>query len=190
MERFGKEFQKRRASNAAAIEAAFGVTLDNPPTSDPRPRYRIIRPGNVTTIFTIGYEKRDIDGLISLLHDAGVGLLADIRQKPFSRVACFRSRPLSGYCENVGIEYRNWPELGSTDELRNELKATGDFKRFENRFRKHVANVGQAALEELAVEAGKKSTALLCYERLHEECHRSTVAAMLADILDAAIVAL
>jgi uncharacterized protein (DUF488 family) len=190
MERFGKEFQKRRASNAAALEAAFGIALDSSPNFSPTPRYRTIRQGSATTIFTIGYEKRDIDGLISLLHDAGIDLLADIRQRPVSRVACFREGPLSRYCENAGIEYRNWPTLGSTDELRDKLKATGDFKRFEGRFRKHVAKVGRAALEELAAEAGKKSTALLCYERLHEECHRSAVAEMLADILDATIVAL
>ncbi|NNM88825.1 MAG: DUF488 family protein, partial [Phycisphaerae bacterium] len=44
--------------------------------------------------------------------------------------------------------------------------------------------------EELAAEAKKKSTALLCYERLHEECHRGIVAELLADMLDAGIVAM
>jgi uncharacterized protein (DUF488 family) len=49
---------------------------------------------------------------------------------------------------------------------------------------------GGEELERLAGVAKSKSTALLCYERLHEDCHRSIVADMLADLLDAGIVAI
>ncbi|GEM_PF-541646 len=190
MEHFGKEFAKRRSANGAAFERAFGIAVATPSSTGQSTSYRTIREGGATTIFTIGYEKRDGEGLISLLMDAGIELLADIREKPMSRVPDFRAAALRGFCENAGIEYRSWPELGSTEKLRENLKATGDFKRFENGFRSYILRSGQRALEELAVEAKKKPTALLCYERRHEECHRSTVAELLADMMDAGIVAM
>ena len=190
MQRFGREFAKRRIANIATLERALGVAA-LPLSATSRPTaYRTIRAGGKVTIFTVGYEKRDGEGLVSLLVDAGIQLLADIREKPMSRVPDFRAAALRGFCENAGIEYRGWPALGSTEKLREELKATGDFKRFESAFRIHVIRSGQHALEELAAAARKKSTALLCYERFHEECHRSTVAELLADILDAGIVAI
>jgi uncharacterized protein (DUF488 family) len=190
MERFGKEFARRRSVNGAAIERAFGVAVAASATTGQSTTYRTVRAGGRTTIFTIGYERRDGEELISLLRNAGVELLADIREKPFSRVPDFRAGALRGFCNNAGIEYRSWPELGSTGKLRENLKATGDFKRFESGFRSHLLMRGQQSLEELATEAKKKATVLLCYERRHEECHRSTVAELLADRLDAGIVAM
>ena len=152
--------------------------------------YRTIRPGGPVIIFTIGYEQRKGAELISMLRGAGVGLLADIREKPMSRLSDFRGKALRGFCETAGIEYRHWSELGSTEKLRDHLKDTGDFKRFEAGVRRHILRQGKPALAELAAAARHKPTALLCYERLHEECHRSTVAEMLADMLDAGLVAL
>ena len=190
MQRFGNEIAKRRSRNAAAIERAFGIAVAEPLAPHRGGHYRTIREGGAVTIFTIGYEKRDGESLISLLKDAGIEMLADIREKPISRVPDFRAAALRGFCENAGIEYRSWPELGSTEKLRENLKATGDFKRFESGFRRHVQQHGKISLANLANEAKEKSTALLCYERLHEECHRSTVAELLADILDAGIVAM
>ena len=190
MEHFGKEFAKRRSANAAAIGQAFGLSVAEPLATGRASNYRTIRVGGPVTIFTVGYEKRDGEGLISLLMDAGIELLADIREKPMSRLPDFRAAGLRGFCANAGIEYRHWSELGSTEKLRNRLKETGDFKQFETGFRRHVLRQGKTALAELAAAARQKSTAILCYERRHEECHRSTVAEMLADMLGAGIVAL
>ena len=44
---------------------------------------RTVREGNGGRIFTIGYERRDGNELVSLLRGAGVEMLADIREKPF-----------------------------------------------------------------------------------------------------------
>ena len=127
---------------------------------------------------------------MSLLRDAGVDVLADIREKPMSRVADFRAAALRGFCEQAGIAYEGWPELGSTEEQRDKLKATGDFKSFERQFRAYIVKHGSDALDRLAEEAKLSSIALLCYERQHEECHRSVVADLLADRLNATVIAI
>ena len=181
---------ERKWRNSAEIQRDFGVGISGVASAPAGTHYRIIRPGEQTVIFTIGYEKRDGEGLIALLQGAGVEMLADIRGKPFSRVPDFREAALRGYCENARIQYSHWPKLGSTEQLRDALKSSGDFSRFERGFRKHMKTYGGEELERLAGKARSKPTALLCYERLHEDCHRSIVAEMLADLLDAGIVAI
>lgn len=181
---------ERKWRNSAEIQRDFGVSISGTGSASAGTHYRIIRPGGRAVIFTIGYEKRDGEGLIALLQDASVEMLADIREKPFSRVPDFRAAALRGYCENARIQYTHWPRLGSTEPLRDALKSSGDFSRFERGFRKHMKKYGGEELERLAGKARSKPTALLCYERLHEDCHRSIVAEMLADLLDAGIVAI
>jgi uncharacterized protein (DUF488 family) len=189
MTTFSEQFNKRRTANVASIKKAFGV--DVPDVSDTSSRYRTIREGSANiTIFTIGYERRDGEGLMSLLRDAGVDILADIREKPMSRVADFRASALQQFCENAGIAYQGWPGLGSTESQRDNLKQTGDFAKFAGNFRTYMLKRGKSDLDELAAIAKRKSVALLCYERQHEECHRSIVADLLADRLEASIVAL
>jgi uncharacterized protein (DUF488 family) len=128
--------------------------------------------------------------LISLLRDAGVGVLADVREKPVSRVADFRAASLEHLCKEAGISYMGWPGLGSTEAQRDELKETGDFKKFESQFRAHMLKNAKDDLDKIAAVAKRRSVALLCYERLHEDCHRSVVADLMADRLKATVVAL
>jgi uncharacterized protein (DUF488 family) len=187
MERFGHELEKRKAANAKVFQKAFGVTNSE---DGKIPLFRTIRAGGGVTIFTVGYEKRSAEGLMSLLRNAGVEVLADIREKPMSRVADFRSSALRGFCEHAGIVYESWPELGSTEEQRDDLKESGDFGAFERTFRKYIVKSCEEPLRKLAEKAKQKPVALLCYERLHEECHRSVVADLIADRLNAGVIAI
>ena len=187
MHSFSDEIAKKRAANGKTFQKAFGVALSD---SDKPSQFRTIRTGGKVTIFTVGYEKRSGEELMSMLRNAGVEVLADIREKPVSRVADFRGSALREFCEQAGIAYEGWPELGSTEKQRDDLKETGDFKAFERRFRSHVVKFCEEALAKLSESAKKKTVALLCYERLHEECHRSVVADLVADRLIASVVAI
>lgn len=180
------ENSSRRAANAKAL-AAFGVAelSDNG-----RGRYRVVREGGAVTVFTIGYERRDGEELIALLLDAGVDHLADVRDKPRSRKPDFRAGALKARCEDAGIEYGAWVALGSTEAQRQRLHESGDLARFHRTFRAYAKRSLDEPLCQLAKVAKKKSIALLCYERSHEECHRSVVADLLADRLSASITAI
>lgn len=183
---FGEGFAKRRDANGAAL-SAFGMAQ---PQALAASSYREVRPGSGPVIFTIGYEKRDSDGLISCLRDAGVDVLVDVRERPFSRKVDFRRGPLQAACEQAGIEYEAWTALGSTGHQRDALRESGDFSVFRKRFRELVKRGRTEEIEALAELASNRQVALICYERCHDECHRSIVAEFVAALIDGAIVAI
>jgi uncharacterized protein (DUF488 family) len=153
---------------------------------------RVVRPasGKKPTIFTIGYEQRDGKEFIRDLKKAGVEYVADVRAKPLSHKPEFRMKALKALCEKSGLVYASWTRLGATPAQREKLKETGDLGAFFRSFRKHAKATMDGPLDELAAVAKKTPVALLCYERAHDECHRSVIAEMLADRLDAGITAI
>ena len=179
------EIEKRRAANAKKL-AGFGVSA----AATIGGVVKVVREGASVTIFTVGYERRDGEGLMSVLRDQGIKAIADIRERPTSRRPDFRAAALHVLCEAAGIEYQLWTALGSTVEQRDELQVSGDFRSFANRFREHALRTMQPDLARLAESVKLTSTALLCYERLHEDCHRSVIAELLAETLNATVIAI
>jgi uncharacterized protein (DUF488 family) len=153
-------------------------------------RQRIVRQGNGIRIFTIGYEQRNGEECIASLLEAGVDTLVDVRERPFSRKPDFRKAAIDDRCRAAGLAYESWPRLGSTAHQRKQLWETRDFRTFARRYRDFARRRRAAELDGLAGLAARKTIALICYERAHEECHRSIVADLLADRLDATIVAI
>ena len=178
---------KRRTANSRSLDALLAGSN----ASDTGSGYRVVRQGNGTTIFTIGYERRDGAELIASLVDAGVRLLVDVRERPISRKPDFRKSALEARCEAAGFLYQSWTELGSTEHQRGQLRNTGDLSEFKRRFRDFARRGRSAALDSLgALAKKKKQIALICYERLHEECHRSIIADLVAERIDATVVAI
>jgi len=176
--------EQRRAKNARGL-AAFGVQ-----TAGTGEHIRTVRSGSAVTIYTVGYERRDGEELMSILRDQGIKALADIRQRPMSRKPDFRAAALRGFCAEAGIEYQAWPMLGSTDEQREDLQSSGDFAAFAQQFRAYAKKNMDADLRRLAGSIKRTPTALLCYERLHEDCHRSVIAELVADAINASVIAI
>jgi uncharacterized protein (DUF488 family) len=181
------DLQQRRVANADAL-AALGI--QEYALQPGRAGIRMLRQGGGFTVYTVGYERRDGEELIAILQDQGIVALADVRQHPISRKADFRAAALAARCREAGIEYQAWPCLGSTVQQRRQLESSGDFQAFAKRFRSHAQRTMREHLQRLADCMRTKPTALLCYERRHEDCHRSVIADLLADRFDAAIVAM
>jgi len=186
MRTFGNPAAERRNRNSRAL-AVFGTNANVNGTST---ACRIVRDGHGVTLYTIGYQGRDGDDLIACLIDVGVDVLADVRERPMSRRPDFRAAALQTRCEDAGIEYRSFVRLGSTEKQRDRLKATGDIDGFRKRFRVFAKRHRAEVVEDMANLARTRTIALLCFERLHEECHRSVVADLVADRLNATIAAL
>ncbi len=179
-------FDHRRQRNAQGL-AAFGANVNTAVSSNP---VRTVRQGGSTVLYTVGYEKRDGEGMMAALIDQGIKVLADVRERPMSRKPDFRAKALRQLCLEAGIEYQPWPKLGSTADQRDRLKETGDFPSFAEEFHDYARQNLSSELRKLGKNAQCGPTALMCYERLHEECHRSVIADMVATQIDATIVAI
>ncbi len=78
--------------------------------------------GDMTTIFTIGYEGATVDGFLATLKAAGVERLIDVRALPLSRRPGFSKSPLAAALKEVGIDYVHLKDLGTPKRGRDAAK--------------------------------------------------------------------
>ena len=119
------------------------------------------------TVVSVGYEQRTPDELASLLVDAGVNVLLDVRELPLSRRRGFSKTPLSELLERRGIGYCHLRSAGNPhrDVRRDPKRCLALYRQYLNHHPEIAASVLVAALGQRA--------ALLCYERDQARCHRS-----------------
>jgi uncharacterized protein (DUF488 family) len=144
-------------------------------------------------VATIGVYGFDLDSFLARLREADVRLLLDVRQRRGVRgreYAWANSQRLQAALSEAGIEYRHHPELAPTTELRQLQYAEDDRMGVGKRSRERLAPeyVERYTLEildraDLAAldlpETG--AAALLCVEAEPAACHRSLIAARLAE---------
>lgn len=135
----------------------------------------------MTTVITVGYQDRTVDGVVATLRSAEVKVLVDLRLTPLSRKAGLSKNGLLARLRQAGIDYVHLPQLGNPRDNRDA------FRRHEHaavvRYRAALKTPeGQAALEQLHGLATQHRVALMCFERDAAECHRSMVADALGEI--------
>lgn len=182
----GDRLATTRKRNAGAFEA-LGVSVNHDPEDGPT---RVVRAGNGTRIFTVGYERRSGEELLAELLALGIEILVDVREKPISRKPDFRRNALEELCRATDIQYVCMNQLGSPKRQREALHETGDFSAFRRKFLAYARRNLHVPLKDLASLVRKHAVALLCYERRHEDCHRSIVADLVATQLDGTVVAI
>jgi uncharacterized protein (DUF488 family) len=134
----------------------------------------------MTSIFTIGYEGASLADFLRRLKLAGVSTLVDVRELPLSRRRGFSKSQLAAQLERHGIRYVHKRELGAPREIRHELRETGDYTTYFERFNTYL-KTQRHALEHLVDEC-MGAVVLMCFERDPKECHRSAVARELAKL--------
>jgi uncharacterized protein (DUF488 family) len=131
-------------------------------------------------IYTIGYEGTEIHKFIRTLVDAGIGQIADIRARPFSRKQGFSKTLLEHHLARQGIGYRHFGGLGDPKAGRDAMRA-GDYISFLRIYLDHFAGASaEIDFAQLLIEARKQATCLLCFERNPDQCHRTIVAKKMA----------
>jgi uncharacterized protein (DUF488 family) len=124
-------------------------------------------------IFTIGYEAATVPEFLAALQSAGVERVIDVRALPLSRRPGFSKTPLRTALEEAGIEYVHLKALGTPAEGRAAARA-GRHADLETIYASQLelpeAIAQGAQMLELARE---KPSALLCFEREPEHCHRT-----------------
>ena len=128
-------------------------------------------------IFTIGYEATTMAEFITALQKAGVERVIDVRAVPLSRRPGFSKNILAASLKDAGIDYVLLKNLGTPKPGRDAAKK-GDVATLE------AVYAGQLELPEAQAEAAKmralaeeKPSALLCFERNPQHCHRTLLLA-------------
>jgi uncharacterized protein (DUF488 family) len=145
-------------------------------------------------IATIGVYGFDRDSFLATLEEAGVNLVLDVRQRRGVRGAEYawaNARRLQAALAEAGIGYEHLPELAPTTELR-EAQYREDARRGEGKRSRTVLApeyvsgyteqiLDPADLGSIVGFIGGSRAALLCVERDAAACHRSLIAARLAE---------
>lgn len=124
-------------------------------------------------IFTIGYEAATVGDFLAALTSARVERVIDVRALPLSRRPGFSKSPLRAALAEAGIDYVHLRALGTPAAGRDAARK-GRHEELKQIY------AGQLELPEAIAQgaqmidlAREKPSALLCYERQPEGCHRS-----------------
>lgn len=127
------------------------------------------------TLFTIGYEGRDVEDVLSRVAEAGVTTLVDVRYRPQSRKRGFSRLRLEALCATAGIAYVHIRALGTPPEMMRRFGAGGydaaTFKEY-----RHFLRDQREALMKARQLIASGTCCLLCYEADASTCHRHIVA--------------
>ena len=135
-------------------------------------------------VATIGYEATSVDEFLATLRDAKVELLVDVRAVASSRRPGYAKTRLAANLDGAGIDYLHLRRLGTPADGRAAARS-GRHEEMKRIFREQLAtDEAQDELHALAelVRAGRR-VCLLCFEADPAHCHRSIVAAALADLV-------
>ncbi len=132
---------------------------------------------NAGTVWTIGYEGAMVAEFVAALTGAGIERVIDVRALPLSRRPGFSKSALAAELAQHGIEYVHLKPLGTPKPGRDAAKK-GDRATLE------AVYAGQLELPEAQGAAARmrdliaeKRSALMCFERSPDMCHRTLLLA-------------
>jgi uncharacterized protein (DUF488 family) len=141
--------------------------------------YPITRSGDACdfqhlNIYTLGYQGVDVDSYVSKLKAAGVGIVADVRETPWSHKRGFCKNILSGELSKAGIDYVHVKSAGNPKENR---RTAPDLAECLRRYRIYLDEnpTGITDLIDVIRTAASRNrtVCLICFERDADDCHRS-----------------
>jgi len=130
-----------------------------------------------TVLFTIGYEGISLEEYLNRLLKNDVKILVDVRNNPLSMKYGFSKSQLKRYCENLGIQYMHFPEVGIQAEQRQELNTQTDYDKLFAVYRKsNLTKTVPTQTVILNLLKQHKRIALTCFEANICQCHRKHLA--------------
>lgn len=135
-----------------------------------------------TIIHTIGYQLRTARELIDHLHAAGVQVLIDVRQTPWSNRRDFSRFRLQPALEAESIIYVHAAFAGNPKELRRAASTHAEcLSAYADYLTRHPSIVIRLAELISTHTCEGRSISLFCYERHPEDCHRGILARRLTE---------
>lgn len=130
----------------------------------------------MTSVISVGYEGRSIEQIVATLTQYGVQKLIDVRELPISRKRGFSKNALGDHLQKAGIEYLHLKAAGNPHH-----KKKADVRLCLQLYQHHL-ELNPEVVEVVAGECFAGLTAVLCYERMHSDCHRSILLAALLEL--------
>jgi uncharacterized protein (DUF488 family) len=129
---------------------------------------------------TIGFAGKTAEEFFTLLSQAGVEKLIDVRQNRGGQLSGFAKHPdLSFFLNKIAaIAYTHEPLLAPPPELLKTYRKSKDWPAYESLFLGVMKERGVPAILDTAIWPSR--VALLCSEPGPEKCHRRLVADLLA----------
>lgn len=132
-------------------------------------------------LFTIGFTRKSAERFFTLLKDAGVKRVLDVRLNNRSQLAGFsKATDLEYFLRTIaGIEYRQVPELAPTQELLDTYKKRkGSWSEYEYGF---LELLRKRSVDRSLERSEFDMACLLCSEHQPDHCHRRLVADYLTE---------
>lgn len=132
-------------------------------------------------VFTIGFTKKSAASFFSLMRNADVRVLLDVRLNNVSQLAGFAKKDDLKYfaSEICHIGYEHLPQLAPTQDILDKYKKQkGDWKEYEEKF---LDLMRERRIEETLSKELIDGGCLLCSEDKPHFCHRRLVAEYLRE---------
>jgi uncharacterized protein (DUF488 family) len=126
------------------------------------------------TVFTIGHSTHSIERFLELLKSAGIGVVSDVRSRPYSRVnPQFNRETLQSALRERGIKYVFLGnELGArSDDQSCYLNGQVQYERLAE------STLFKQGIDRIEDGARKYQVALMCAEKEPLDCHRTILVA-------------
>lgn len=129
-------------------------------------------------VLTVGHGTLDLDALTSLLADAGVAVVVDVRSYPGSRrFPWFAREALGRSIPAAGMAYQWQPALGGRRRPVPDSANVGLRNPAFRAYADHMATDDfRSGLARLAGDAGDTAQAIMCSESVWWRCHRRLIA--------------
>lgn len=127
-------------------------------------------------LFTIGFATTTAEQFFTLLRDAGVKRVLDVRLNNTSQLAGFTKKDDLRFFlrETAGIDYVHIPELAPTQDILDAYKKNkGSWSVYEQEFN---ALMTKRRIENFISQDTASLGCLLCSEKKPHHCHRRLVA--------------
>lgn len=124
-------------------------------------------------LYTLGYQGVDVSTYVQKLKTAGVGIVADVRETPWSHKRDFCKNVLSSELSKAGIDYIHVKSAGNPKENRRTAPdLTECLKRYKNYLETNPAGVVDLVSIVRTAASQNRIVCLMCFEKDVHDCHR------------------
>lgn len=138
-------------------------------------------------IYTLGYERKSVDGFLNLILQKGLKQIIDVRANPVSRKYGFAKNTLSMLAAKVSVGYSHVPVLGIPSSDRKNLGSPQSYAQLFDDYEARVLPQRLETQREVLRAMSVQPSVLVCMEENPAFCHRGRLAKNLASGSDLSI---